>query len=50
LQGPEDPTEFAPGLCEASVICEPEDWPHQEEDQKQWLNDYDPDWRLVEEL
>ena len=50
LQGPEEPIEFAPGLCEASIICEPEDWPNDEKEQEQWLNDYDPDWRLVEEL
>jgi hypothetical protein len=50
LQGPEEPTELAPGLCEASVICEPEDWPDSEKEQEQWLNSYSPEWRLVEEL
>lgn len=51
LQGSfEDPAEFAPGLCKASVICEPEDWPNDEKEQEQWLNSYGPEWRLVEEL
>jgi hypothetical protein len=51
LQGSfEDPMEFAPGLCEASIFCEIEDWPDSGKEQKQWLNNYDPDWRLVEEL
>jgi hypothetical protein len=51
LQGhPEELIEFAPGLGEASIICEPEDWPNDEKEQEQWLNDYDPDWRLVEKI
>jgi hypothetical protein len=41
-----EPEEWAPALCTAVVLAEPEDWPETETEQKQWLEDYGPEWTV----
>jgi hypothetical protein len=43
-----EPEEWAPALCTTVVLAESEDWPETEIEQKQWLEDYEPEW-IVED-
>jgi hypothetical protein len=43
-----EPAQWAPALCTAVVLAEPEDWPETETEQKQWLEEYGPRWEVVE--
>jgi hypothetical protein len=43
-----EPAHWAPALCTAVVLAEPEDWPETETEQKQWLEEYGPRWEVVE--
>jgi hypothetical protein len=45
--GPYDAPEPLAGLCTTTVLCEPEDWPASEQEQKEWLESYEPNWLLA---
>lgn len=45
-----EPEEWGPALCSTVVLAEPGEWPEDEEEQKQWLEDYEPEWTVCNDL
>ena len=41
-----EPEELASALCSTVVLAEPGDWPETEEEQREWLESYGPEWTV----
>ncbi len=42
-----EPEAYRPGLCEAIIEMARSEWPKREVDQMNWLDDYEPEWTLI---
>ena len=40
----DEPEELGEAMCMAQVLVEPGEWPEDEEAQRNWLEDYQPEW------
>jgi len=40
----DEPEELGEAMCMAQVLVEPGEWPEDAEAQKNWLEDYQPEW------
>jgi len=40
----DEPEELGAAMCAAQVLVEPGEWPEEEEAQRNWLKDYQPEW------
>jgi len=40
----DEPEELGAAMCAAQVLVEPGEWPEDEEAQRNWLEDYQPEW------
>ena len=40
----DEPEELGAAMCAAQVLVEPGEWPEEEEAQRNWLEDYQPEW------
>lgn len=45
----EQPEELGEALCSARVLVEPGEWPDDELQRIDWLEDYQPEWTPVDE-
>ncbi len=40
----DEPEELGEAMCMAQVLVEPGEWPEDEEAQRNWLENYQPEW------
>ena len=40
----DEPEELGAAMCAAQVLVEPGEWPEDPEAQRNWLEDYQPEW------